>query len=552
MSDDDLNALLSSGFIPENLPKIYTSQSFGHEYSNFEAFLDRNKDTIPYKYDVYKKKYAIRRWSLLNPYNYALLSKTLQNNWLDVKLVLDASTLSLTPISFDADRGIKQITKNQFQDTVFSRSSAMSVLLTTDIVEHYDSTYTHSVAWALHTKEVAKQMRNAQYQGAWEERVAARAAWNALAGNTIDRVLRDGDEQQTHGIPTGPATSRIISEIILSRIDFEYLQSLRSANIRCVGGRYVDDYELYFENLRDADQALQILREILHKYRYKVGESKTRILSGPPIPIEEEWRRQLRVVIPDLILEAEEAYSVHEESVPFSAIKNLLKEAVALTREHDDPRIVKNVLSHYLRRYRCSDEKWELYEVYLLQMLANYPNTAKAVFDIIQNHDKGQSSNVAAVFDKLLARSSTSIFDAIWLLYDCLLFSVPLTQPAVTRIVRLNDPLAWLMLTNLKQRGLCDVDLAVLQAAWDAYALNDEGWIFKYEAVRHGWLADTANHVSGDAFWGRLLALGVTFYLTDDSELELEEDDWISGYEEDVFVINPNFVANPIGFDRLV
>ena len=220
-----------------------------------------------------------------------------------MKATLDTSGISLTGVKFSDDedkKAIKQMTKNQFQDTVFSKSSGMSVLLTTDIVEHYDATYTHSVAWAIHGKEEAKRRWKATHEGTRAARAAAKTVWDAMTGNVVDRVLRDGDEQQTHGIPTGPETSRIISEVILSAIDSEFVKQLQDNRISFVGGRYVDDYELYFESERDAEKALQILRDVLNRYRYKVSEPKTYVLSGPPIPVDEEWRRRLRQITPKL------------------------------------------------------------------------------------------------------------------------------------------------------------------------------------------------------------------------------------------------------------
>jgi len=546
MTSDDLDKLLARGFIPENLPKPFNSDSFSAEYSEYESLLSSNKDHIPYKYDVYKKKYATRRWTLLNPYNFALLAKTLKDKWADIQATLTSSNLSLTRIEFaDAGgiRAIKQMTKTQFQDTVFSKSSSMSVLLVTDIVEHYDSTYTHSVAWAMHDKATTKQMRNAQYQGTKPQRAAAKLAYDTLSGNIIDRVLRDGDEQQTHGIPTGPETSRIISEIVLSAVDTEFIRRLRGAGLKFVGGRYVDDYELYFENERDADLGLQLLREVLNKYCYKVGEAKTYLLSGPPIPVDEEWRRKLRLVVPKPILDASNAYSVTELEVPFGAMKHLIKEVVALTRENENPRIIKHALSYHLRKYKCPDSNWDLYEVYLLQMLANYPNTAKAVFDIIQNHDKGDSLNVATVLNRLLSSKNTTVFDAVWLLYGCLLFDIDLTTESINNVVVMNDPVVWLMLTHLSKNGKAAIADTLLQAAWELYSLGDEGWLFKYEAIRQGWLADTDNSVSGDVFWGKLLAQNVSFYLVQKVDIELEEGDWTDDYED--FDIDPDFEPDP-------
>lgn len=126
MTDNELEKLLAKGLIPENLPKPFNSIVFSAKYDAYVPQLSDNKAHIPYKYDVYKKKYATRQFTLLNPYNFALLAKTLKDNWADVKATLDTSGISLTGIKFGDDedkKAIKQMTKNQFQDTVFSKSS---------------------------------------------------------------------------------------------------------------------------------------------------------------------------------------------------------------------------------------------------------------------------------------------------------------------------------------------------------------------------------------------------------------------------------------------
>lgn len=546
MTGDELKKLLAKGFVPENLPKPFNSVTFSTAYEEYASLLTDNKAHIPYKYDVYKKKYATRQFTLLNPYNFALLGKTLMDNWADVKAALDTSGISLTPIRFGDDndkKAIKQMTKNQFQDTVFSKSSGMSVLLTTDIVEHYDATYTHSVAWAIHGKEEAKQKWKATHEGTKAQRKAAKAIWDAMTGNIVDRVLRDGDEQQTHGIPTGPETSRIISETILSAVDEEFVKQLQDERISFVGGRYVDDYELYFESERDAEKALQILRDVLNRYRYKVGEPKTFVLSGPPIPVDEEWRRRLRQITPKPLLDAEEPYSVDSEQLDFKIVKHFVKEAVALTREFENPRIIKQVLSYPLRKYKCPEDKWELYEVYLLQLLANYPNTAKAVFDIIQNHDKGDGTNVAAVLNRLLSSKNTTVFDVIWLLYGSLLFDVSLTETSAQTAAGLNDPLVWLMLLHLKQKEKVQLEYDDFINAWDGFSLEDEGWIYKYEAVRQGWIDDDNNVIGNNPLFAKLLEQGVSFYFVEREEIELVEADWINDYED--FEIDENFEPDP-------
>jgi hypothetical protein len=98
-------------------------------------------------------------------------------------------------------------------------------VIQTDISRFYQSIYTHSIPWALHGKAAAKANRSRR-----------------LIGNTLDKLVREGQDRQTIGVPIGPDTSLIIAEIILSSVD-EALKRKRLKN----GLRYIDDYDFGFQ-----------------------------------------------------------------------------------------------------------------------------------------------------------------------------------------------------------------------------------------------------------------------------------------------------------------
>lgn len=527
MNEEQLQRIFQKGYIPENLPKVFSSISFGPIFNDIEPLILATRATMPYKYDVYKKKYATRQFTLLNPYNFAQLARELKDDWSDIQETLDGSNISFTKIVFgekdNESNALVHSSKARFREAIFTGSIGMSALVTCDIVEHYDSTYTHSVAWAMHGKDYIKGLM----------RQGRRDAINELSGSKIDRAIRNGDEQQTNGIPTGPETSRIVSEVILSAIDVELIRLLKEAEVEFVGGRYVDDYELYFVSVQDANTALELLRQVLGKFRYRISELKTHIVSGPPIPVDEKWKQELRGITPNELIGVDESYSVDSSQLDFKRITYFIKDSVTLTRAYDDHRIIKNVLSYNLRKYKCDeDDCWPIYEVYLLQLLSNYPNTVKAVIDIIQNHEKGTSENVAKVLNHLLSKRNLSIFDAIWLLYGCLVFEIRLTKLAINNIQKINDPILWLMLLSLQKTSLADVDSYVFENAWNGYSLDDEGWLFKYEAVAKGWIGDAAGIVATDSFFGKLLEKEASFYITVTEDIELDEDDWFNPYED--------------------
>ena len=109
------------------------------------------------------------------------------------------------------------------------------IILHTDVSRFYNSIYTHSIPWALHTKLIAKQRRR-DY---------------TLLGNRLDRALRNMQDGQTMGIAIGPDASLIISEIVLAAIDESFQKSGRVRGLR-----YVDDYELVFSSTSEAEDGL--------------------------------------------------------------------------------------------------------------------------------------------------------------------------------------------------------------------------------------------------------------------------------------------------------
>ncbi len=69
-----------------------------------------------------------------------------------------------------------------------------------DITNCYGSIYTHSIAWALMDKEVAKSKKGK----------------SGLLGNIIDTYMQGMQYGQTNGIPQGSVLFDFIAEFILS------------------------------------------------------------------------------------------------------------------------------------------------------------------------------------------------------------------------------------------------------------------------------------------------------------------------------------------------
>lgn len=129
-----------------------------------------------------------------------------------------------------------------------------------DITDCYAAFYTHSIAWAVHTKEVAKQKRGD----------------TTLVGNIIDSHIQDMRHGQTNGIPQGSVLADFIAEIVLGHADLELSHRLDLAGIKEYRIlRYRDDYRIFVQSPQAGEEILKALTEVLIELGLRLNTSKT-------------------------------------------------------------------------------------------------------------------------------------------------------------------------------------------------------------------------------------------------------------------------------------
>lgn len=218
-------------------------------------------------------KYAWRPFQLIHPALYVSLVHqiTADENW---QLVVDRFStfsknkklrcLSLPVISLSEEKD-KAEQVSQWWHSVEQRSIELSLdyeyLIETDITDCYGAIYTHSIAWALHTKAVAKANRTDRN----------------LLGNVIDTHIQDMRHGQTNGIPQGSALMDFVAEMVLGLADLELSEKIESAKIKdyCIL-RYRDDYRVFVNNPQDGEQIIKFLTEVTIGLGLKLNPGKTK------------------------------------------------------------------------------------------------------------------------------------------------------------------------------------------------------------------------------------------------------------------------------------
>jgi hypothetical protein len=134
----------------------------------------------------------------------------------------------------------------------------------TDIANCYGSLYTHSIAWALHSKRVAKD----------------KIREKSLIGNCIDSHIRMMSFGQTNGIPQGSVLMDFIAELVLLYIDSCFTLKLKRLYGRDIFSkvkilRYRDDFRIFTNDKTLAENCLKELSQLMIEFGFKLNTNKT-------------------------------------------------------------------------------------------------------------------------------------------------------------------------------------------------------------------------------------------------------------------------------------
>ena len=217
-------------------------------------------------------RFAWRPLEIIHPALYVSLVNCLteQNHWRQIKerfyefrMNPKIRCLSLPAESLDEQSDTAGRIRHWWEN-VEQKSIELALdfqwIIQTDIVDCYGSLYTHSVAWALHGKQEAKENRNDF----------------SLVGNIIDKHIRDMSQGQTNGLPQGSVLLDFIAEMVLGYCDTELGKKIDALGINDYQIiRYRDDYRIFVNNLPDGEIILKCLTEVMIELGLKLNEAKT-------------------------------------------------------------------------------------------------------------------------------------------------------------------------------------------------------------------------------------------------------------------------------------
>ena len=217
-------------------------------------------------------KYAWRELELIHPALYISLVNSITEAcyWEDIRNRfrkfnandnIDCLSIPVEALTDERDK-VEQI--KQWWQNIEQKSIELSLeyefVTHTDIVDCYAEIYTHSIVWAMHTKEIAKEEKKNKH----------------LVGNLIDWHIQDMRNGQTNGIPQGSVLMDFIAEMVLGYADCELIERIGCQSIgdyRIL--RYRDDYRIFVNNTQDAERILKCVTEVMIDLGMKLSPQKT-------------------------------------------------------------------------------------------------------------------------------------------------------------------------------------------------------------------------------------------------------------------------------------
>lgn len=463
-----LRWLLKEGFFPAQVPPCF----------NTEKYSDLALEAIPnWVIDTKHKEYAYEKYSaprvghnrrplaITNPIPQIKLSKIICENWKEINKHFAKSKISVSRPSFSSTpgRSIKITPTHQLPDKKLIHSRGARYVLISDISHFFPTIYTHSIPWALHGKSIAKRNRSP-----------------SLFGNKLDAAVSECQRNQTAGIPIGPDTSHIISEIVGTSVDIFLREKLGKWPS---GLRYVDDFYLFFEDYSEAVLALNKLNNSLSEFELKMNGSKTKIIPCEKL-MEDAWTH---------------SFSDYELS------PDRIKQRRQITRYFDmafsmaEREPEQNVMQFAIRKMQSEiikKDNWPVFEAFLLRSALAYPNTIQDVALIADTYLRyGYPLQISprgwrGVINNIICEHASAKHESevSWALWLAARMGVQINGDAVRAIEQSNlGSVPILLSLHLESIGKLKKRIDRNQLP-EHSTFNSEHWLLCYEGSVQGWI----------------------------------------------------------------
>jgi len=402
-------------------------------------------------YRVTRHNNIQRIMSIPHPKPYVDLVFTIFNHWKEIKYICENDKSLIVPRRHkDGRLIIMDYERPYFANIrIWENSFAKRFRVKTDISSCYSSIYSHAVPWALVGFNTAKK---AKYDS---------RRWF----NKVDKCQMMLCRNETSGLPIGPATSNILVEAILERVDNK-LQDYTYC-------RYIDDFTGYFETHEKAKKFILKLSIELESFKLRLNEKKTTI-EELPIASCSDWILSLQNHFPaktlhrsDVIRFFDYAVNVQKNNPDESVLKYATK--MVIGREKTDAAI-KACIQYILQLSFYYPVLVSLLDKPLTTSLFDGRRCPKQLNDLLKDSINYRRSDVMC-----------------WILFYMLRHNMALRRDEANGIVETEDAFTLTLLSLFQEHTSDVVAFAEQIDSNDPYEL-DQYWILRYQLYYKGLL----------------------------------------------------------------
>jgi hypothetical protein len=496
--DQRLLALLGRGYFPDELPPPFTTVTFA-KYRNAVgkawAAQPHYPKTVPEIFSIPRAKKVRRDLSIVNPIAEYHVSKLIADNWITLRKHLQSCDFGPAPIQimFNEQRAVPTPDFRLINLRQAEISASFDNLLIADVSRFYGTLYTHAIPWALHTKSWAKKHLNTPI-------------YDHSLGAKLDTAVRKGNDNQTIGIPVGPDSSRILSEIVAVAVDKELRSSLKVSSSCLL--RNVDDWYVGFDTAGQAEDAIAAIATACRTYQLEIHPDKTRSAHAGTV-IDAVWPTTLR--------QTPFRQSVYPQG---QDIEHFF--ALAFDYANENPN--QNVLDFAVKRtmsVKVHPANWHRYETYLLKAVRSNSTTIPAVVQIFASYNELSYplgiTRISKLISDLIRRCAPtgSHAEVSWALFLAKALKITLTASDVRPVSGLESSVCALIALDLRSLGLINgaLDTSLWQQSMNTAGLKSNNWLLAYEANIKGWLPIVApDYIDTHAHFSVLKKYGISFY----------------------------------------
>ena len=411
-------------------------------------------------YSIPKSGMDRRRLSIVNPISQMRVANIIASHWSDILARIKETECSAHVPKIDGKSPLQHFNFQEFVRRQIDVSARHDKIVSADILRFYGSLYTHAIAWALHGKDKFQSSHPSERR--------------KMLGDILDQAVRFGQENQSVGIPVGPYTSRIISEIVGVGID----EALGCHQHQAV--RHIDDWRVGVASSETPQKIIAKIAAACREFGFDLNYGKTEVIpngefAGPT------WRTELLQLGWDRTKNA-------------GSIGLFFAKAFDWAKTHPDA----NVLSYAVQvagKWTVHPNCWNLLESCLLSVARFDPKTLGHVAKILAKRSDNVNRERMSDFVHDVIRSNAPLghhFEVSWALSLAKEFDgINISEDAAQEVCKMESSVCALLLLDLYNNGRVRGKLCLDK--WQSWTTPDglktRMWLLVYEARKRDWLA---------------------------------------------------------------